>query len=277
MEALKNISDEELTPLALKEAFDRFSDASQKLEQKYELLLRETEVLRTRLEEKDKEVRKVERLAVLGETAAGIAHEVRNPLGAIRLFVSLLKQDLRDRPESLELAHQIEASVHSLDRVVSNILLFSKEESHPSAPVNVHSIIKEQILHFEKVRGTDMEYRAALHANPFVRGNEHSLRQVIYNLLLNSVQACRTDGCVQVATFDGENDELCLVIRDSGPGIPEELIGRIFEPFMTTKTEGTGLGLSIVKRIIEQHHGYIHVHNDQGAVFQVTIPRRRAS
>ncbi len=263
------------TPELLVNAFARFNEASDRLEARYSALAREAESLREQLRLKDIEIKKAERLATLGETAAALAHEVRNPLGAIRLFVSLLKEDLADRPDSLEILNQVDTSVSALDGVVSNILQFAKGKDLALAPVNLHSIIEEQARtwHFAHPQvGMELDLRA----NAYLLGNEDALRQVFYNLCLNASQAMKFRGTICMSTTDTDTGGVRVTIADSGPGIPERLLATLFDPFVTGRNEGTGLGLAIVKKIIEQHRGTVRAGNRSqgGAEFEVLLPRR---
>ena len=257
----------------LEGAFERFAEASRRLEERYDLLSKETELLRRRLEEKEEELRRSEKLAALGETAAGIAHEVRNPLGAMRLFVSLLRRDLADRPEALKLVAEVEKSITSLDQVVANILSFAKNDAIKMGPVNIHAIANELVALFERGLGKEAQYFLDLKGAPFVIGNEQGLRQVLYNLLLNALQATQGRGRIDLQTMD-EGEFLVVKVRDNGPGIADDLRPRIFEPFVTNKNNGTGLGLAIVRRILGQHQSEISVANDQGALFTMRLKRR---
>ena len=258
--------------IALNEAFTRFSETSQRLQMKYEELVSETLTLRETLAEKEEEIKKRERLSMLGETAAALAHEVRNPLGAIKIFVSLLRSDCSDRPDSVQLIDQIDQSVNALDHVVSNILQFSKDRKLLFAPINLHSVIQEQLLHFPRTEANQAVFELVLRGSPYVLGAESALRQVLYNLILNSLQATSYKGSILITAQDTKNGTR-LVIRDNGPGIAPELLNSIFEPFVSSRNEGTGLGLSIVKQIIEQHSGRITASNDNGAVFTIDLPR----
>jgi signal transduction histidine kinase len=258
----------------LERAFREFNEVSRRLEKKYELLVRETESLRAQLREKDLAVKRAERLATLGETAAAIAHEVRNPLGAIKLFVGLLRREVAGKKSAGELVEQIDKSINHLDGVVSNILQFSRDRGMELAPVNLNAIIQERVCAFTS--GSDAPHfkvEPKLEAAPFLRGNEHGLRQVVYNLLLNAAQATRHRGTVKISTRDDGPNAVLLTVRDDGPGIPAEILGKVFEPFVTTRNEGTGLGLAIVQQILEHHGGTIAVANDGGAVFSITLPR----
>jgi len=260
----------------LADAFKHFSEASAKLEARYEALRKETEDLRAELQQKDSEIKRTEKLATLGETAAAIAHEVRNPLGAIKLFVSLLQEDLVDRPQSKLLVAEIDKSINSLDHVVSNILTFSKSKPLQMGPVNVFSLVREMV---QKIESDSQQNRRSisvvcdLHGNPYVTGNEHGLRQVLQNLTQNALQAMRYQGILAIRTTDGTAGAFKLTIEDSGPGINIGNFEKIFEPFYTTRNEGTGLGLAIVKRIVDEHGGQISVRNNPGAEFILTFPR----
>jgi two-component system sensor histidine kinase HydH len=258
---------------ALNEAFSKFSETSVRLQSKYQELLNETQVLRETLKSKDEEIKRRERLSMLGETAAAIAHEVRNPLGAIKIFVSLLRSDCAERADSLQLIDQIDQSINALDHVVSNILQFSKDKKLSFAPVNIHSVIQEQLLCFPRTDSNQAVFELVLRGNPYIHGCEASLRQVIYNLILNGLQATQYKGAMLITTCDTATG-IQLVIRDNGKGIDEKILPMIFEPFITSKNEGTGLGLSIVKQIIEQHFGKIAASNDNGAVFTIDLPRK---
>lgn len=260
--------------LALQGAFERFSQASERLQAKYTLLLGETEDLRARLQEKDAEIARSARLAMLGETAAAIAHEVRNPLGSIKLFLSLLRQDVCDRPETLKLTDEIAKSISTLDNVVSNVLQFAKNKTPPFAPLNAHSIIQEQVSLVWPDREQGVQIVLDLKANPYVRGNECGLRQVFYNLLLNALQAVRYAGVIEVHSRDGGDGGFEAIIKDNGPGIEAGMEESIFEPFVSRRAGGTGLGLAIVKQIIEQHGGKIKVANQDGAIFTIWLPRK---
>lgn len=260
---------------ALEEAFARFSEASERLQNKYDALRCEVEELRGQLEQKDGEIKRAERLAALGKTAAAMAHEVRNPLGAIDLFVSLLADQVADRPESREYIAQIRHSIARLNTTVNNILHFSADRKIVRAPCNLHAIIQECVgaLPVRLESGSPVELR--LEANPFLEGSECGLRQIVTNLVTNALQATRYSGQVVIETANGNEDEVKVRVRDNGPGISVDILATIFEPFVTSKNEGTGLGLAIVDQIVQQHGGSISARNlpEGGAEFEVTIPR----
>ncbi|NLF25316.1 MAG: hypothetical protein GX589_06625 [Deltaproteobacteria bacterium] len=272
MKQKSHLNQDALQPIELMRAFENFNMLSRRLERRYRRLQVETESLREQLRVKDLEVKRSERLAVLGETAAGIAHEVRNPLGSIKLFVSLLKKDLVEQPAALRLACEIERSVNKLENVVSNILQFSKEDVPCASPVNVHAILREQVNQFSRTE-KGLSFEVKLQGNAFVQGDEHSLEQVFYNLILNAVQALKGSGTIFVSAEDRDGClEVC--VADNGPGIATDMGERIFDPFVTDKGNGTGLGLTIVKKIVSRHGGHISFVNLNGASFTVLLPRK---
>ncbi len=157
---------------------------------------------------------------------------------------------------------------------------FSADKKLNFAPVNLHSIIQEQLLSFPRNDSNTAFFELDLQATPYMMGSDTALRQIIYNLILNALQSTKYQGQIKVQTTDiadssGKESSIQLIIRDNGAGIPSDLIQTIFEPFVTSKNEGTGLGLSIVKQLVLQHFGSVTASNDNGAVFTVTFPRRR--
>jgi two-component system sensor histidine kinase AtoS len=263
-------------PMAnLVEVIERFNESSSKLELRHTALMQEVEDLREQLRAKDEEIKRSERLAVLGETAAALAHEVRNPLGAMSLFVSMLKGDLAERPQSLDLVEEIEKSISSLNQVVSNVLHFAKNNKLHLAPINFHCVVQEVAQHFTSLYGATATISVSVKGNPFIVADPQALRQCLYNLVTNSLQITGFAGCVLLSVSDSDpEDWVTLIVRDNGVGIPGEILPRLFEPFASGRREGTGLGLSIVKRIVVAHGGEILARNTPGAEFTVVLPRR---
>jgi two-component system sensor histidine kinase HydH len=259
----------------LVEMIERFKQSSSRLEAQHAAIMQEVEDLKAKLQRKEEEVKRAERLSMLGETAAALAHEVRNPLGAISLFLSMLKRDVADRPGALTLVEEIEKSVSSLDQVVSNVLHFAKNNRLHTGPINLHSVIHEVRHHFLSLYGTKASIEVSLVGAPFIIGDDNALRQCFYNLITNSLQITSFSGAIAIATEDDDaRDSVRIKVRDNGPGISAELLPRLFEPFASGRREGTGLGLSIVKRIVEGHGGEIVARNEAGAEFEIVLPRR---
>jgi signal transduction histidine kinase len=246
----------------LKDAFERFHQVGERLEVKYAELKLEAEQLRATIAKKEEEIAKSERMAMLGQTAAAVAHEVRNPLGAMKLFVTMLKRHVGD--ESKKIVEAIEASIDSIDSVVTNILVFSKDRPMVRGPVDLASLCKERAEFFSSVHPVkiDIETPKSLR----IIGNEEALRRAISNLIINSVQAGAKEVKIEL-TEDG-----VLTIRDSGPGFIADNLESLLEPFVTSKPSGTGLGLAIVNKTIQEHDGKIELRNNNGAEVIIQFP-----
>lgn len=258
-----------------------YNEVTEKLKESHIQLQTEVHRLRVELENKNRELARRERLAALGEMAAGLAHEIRNPLGGIQLFAGLLVRDLVELPKPRALAEKIKKGVNSLESIVSDILAFAGQNEPRFAEVELTHLIQESI---EMAVGAMEENGAGVRwlrdetgaDDLMIEADPYQLQQALLNLLKNAAEAAGRGGCVDISTkLDG--DQVTLVIADNGEGIPADLLDRIFNPFFTTKDKGTGLGLAIVHRIIEAHGGSIRASNREsgGAIFSLSLPRRQ--
>lgn len=219
-------------------------------------------------------------LASLGEMAAGVAHEIRNPLNAIRGFAQLLN-DKQQEPEAREWTSIIVEEVDRMNRIVQDMLDFSRQRLPTLVPVNLGEIL-HAVLH--ELNGQlvadqvhmDFQWQPNL---PPVLGNPDKLRQVFLNVIRNGIEAMPGGGRMRVRgrlerAVEGEGLELAVSVADNGIGMDEETLGKIFDPFFTKKDTGTGLGLSICAKIIEQHGGRIEVHSQtgKGSLFDILLP-----
>jgi len=218
-----------------------------------------------------------ERLAAMGKLAGEIAHEINNPLGGILLYSNLLKEDL---PPESPLHTHVEKIIKLATRcrVIAKALLnLGRPKDVRKEPLNLNSLLKEM---YELVS----DYRILRRVKPYwqlqpdlppVKAVRPQLEQVVLNLIINAGEAMEGQGEIHFKTGQTET-EVFFEIRDTGPGIPEDLLPLIFEPFFTTKKsgKGTGLGLSICHGIVRQHGGRIEVRNvkPQGAAFRVFLP-----
>ena len=238
----------------------------------------------TRLEKLEEMVKRTEKLAVMGETAANIAHEIRNPLGSIELFASLLIKELKEKKNRDRASHII-SSVRDMDNKISNLLLFARDRTPPMKKVNVHNALKEIIAFSEQIIEKENILLAVDYedAEPIVVGNAEMLKQVFLNLMLNAMQAMPEGGNLYIKTrvsdVGSEDDiprgsKVEIRFTDTGCGIPAENTKTIFDPFFTTKGKGAGLGLAIVHNIVDIHGGSIYVENNKGggAAFNITFP-----
>jgi signal transduction histidine kinase len=255
-----------------------YSEVTERLQQSQEQLRRTVESLREELSEKNRLLERKNRLAALGEMAAGLAHEIRNPLGGIQLYASMLAQDLSDREEPLKMVRKISAGVVRVEALVGHVLQFSRDTSVNPRPMDLAVVVAQAAEYAQKTLverkvtcRIEGESSLPVMADPLLIG------QAVLNLILNAAEAI--DGGGQICVRYGkppagsEARQFCLSVRDSGPGIPSQILDRIFNPFFTTKESGTGLGLSIIHRTIEAHDGTITASNDEGggAKFEIRV------
>nr|WP_233531654.1 ATP-binding protein [Paenibacillus alkalitolerans] len=227
----------------------------------------------------EQQVQRSDRLAMIGQIAAGTAHEIRNPLTSIKGFLQVLKNTLKDNGMDKEYGYT-ELMLKEIDRInelVSEFLLLSKPRNATLTKVNVAEVIRDilPIINNEAIlHGVTVEYQSSLDM-PFVVADRELLKQVFINISKNGIEAMGAEGGVLTITekMDGEGQRLNVFIQDSGPGIPAFLIDKIFDPFFTTKEQGTGLGLSVCQRIIHDIGGTIRVSSKgYGTIFIVSIP-----
>jgi signal transduction histidine kinase len=235
---------------------------------------------RARLQE---QVRHADRLATIGQLAAGVAHEVNEPLANILGFAQLaLKSPGLPAQVCSDLESVVTASLYARE-IIKKLMFFARQTPSRMSPVDLNSIV-EDAMAFLSARCQDagLEVTRELCPEPaWVVGDRAQLQQVLVNLVMNSVQAMPNGGALRVATHERAGS-LALEVEDTGPGVPEEHLGKLFDPFFTTKDvgEGTGLGLAVVHGIVTAHGGSVEVdsHPGRGARFSVLLPRaERAS
>lgn len=254
-----------------------YSEVTEKLQQSHEQLTQTVAILQAELGEKNRQLERRNRLAALGEMAAGMAHEIRNPLGGIQLYASLLAKDVDDRPPSLELVKKISGGVKRLEALVSQVLNFAREMQIQPREADVAQIVATALeLASPKTQTLGVDVTVSGPASLPVKVDEHLLGQAVLNLVLNAAEAMENGGGALWVTFAAGSPEngarqFRLAIRDSGPGIPPTVLDRIFNPFFTTKDTGTGLGLAIVHRVIDAHDGTITATNPPGGGAQFEI------
>ena len=260
---------------------NRFAQQSQHQTQLYRELAERLAETNRRLEHAQAEARRSERLAALGQLSAGLAHEIRNPLGVIKGSAEMLTQKLQTSDElARELAGYISTEVNRLSALVTEFLDFARPLHAEPLPANL-TVLLDRVLQIVAGRFASKPVRVERHyasGLPLVPLDESLCEQAFLNLVQNAYEAMEDHGDtlrveVQPAT---QNDRKGVELRlaDTGPGVPEELREEIFNPFVTTKKTGVGLGLSIVSKIVDGHHGSIHVENAPGggAVFTLFFP-----
>jgi len=222
----------------------------------YALLLKDL----TELQALRKEVARTQRLATVGRLAAGVAHEIRNPLSSIKGFATYFKERYPDIAEDQRIAGIMIQEVDKLNRVVGQLLEFSRPVSIVKKRTPLQPLVDDSLKLVEQ-QARDKNIRIESSISPqSLEGwlDPDRINQVLLNLYLNAMEAMETDGVLKVtATRSTESKTLIIGISDTGPGVDPENITHIFDPYYTTKPSGTGLGLAIVHNIIEAHHGHI--------------------
>ena len=229
-----------------------------------------------------------QRLREMGEMAAGIAHEIRNPLGSIELFASLLKKDLEGDPEKAKLVQHIRAGVQNMDRIISTLLLFAKSAQPSRQQCDINLLLTELLDGLDDIRvpGNIKVVRDFGKEEMLANGDRELLRQVFPNLIRNAIQAMPGGGELRLQTekalipvSGSESGKearkfIAVTVTDTGGGISADDLTKIFNPFFTTKDKGTGLGLAISHNIIKAHQGTIEAMSEEGksTSFKVKIP-----
>ncbi len=219
---------------------------------------------------------RADRLAAMGELTAGVAHEVRNPLGVIRASVQLLEDAQCDPARIHEAAEVIKQEIDRLDKVIKALLDFGRPSKPTLVKTDLIGVLEDVVLftsRFAKQANVHISF-APPDDLPGVYGDPDQLKQVFLNLVTNAVQAMDQTAGGNIALFaKSDGDYVTVTVSDTGPGIAPEDITKVFDPFFTKRAEGTGLGLTIVHRIIDEHDGHIEVESSpRGTTFTVTLP-----
>lgn len=214
------------------------------------------------------------RLAAIGQVSASIAHDLRNPLGTVRNAAYYLERRLpKDQPEVAEYLGIINQEVAAADRIITNLLAVARAKEPVRQHVDLGQTIREALA--ETGQAEAVRLRMSLAPEPFVvRADPDQLRQVFRNLVANAVEAMDGGGEIVVeAAREADGDS--IVLRDTGPGVAQEIRESVFEPLVTTKAKGIGLGLTICRQIIERHGGGIELIDEDkpGAAFRIRLPR----
>ncbi|MGI9166069.1 MAG: two-component system sensor histidine kinase NtrB [Pyrinomonadaceae bacterium] len=235
----------------------------------------------------ERSLRRQESLAAVGQATAQVAHEIRNPLGSIRLGVSMLRDSVRDK-EGLNTIDLVERGIRHLNKLVIDVTQFSRQKSLERAPVNLHDLLNRSLdLVSESIQEKHTPVERKFNDQSLMgHWDGHQLRQVFVNVIANAIDASPDKSPITVSTEDlssdgsGKGDGVAgkryvrIMVADQGNGIDSPTLDRIFEPFYSTKKRGTGLGLAIVKQIVEQHEGRISVDSTlgKGTKFIIDLP-----
>jgi|SRR5438132_6866860 len=274
----------------LRGAFATFVIATRRLEREYAALRGRVALLTAELEEKNRlladslarerrleaEALRQSRLAAMGEMAATLAHEVRNPLGAMELFTGLLLQDLRDRPEAHALAQQVAGGIADLNHLVTNLLEFTRTRVPRAEVVDCHALAEDALRYTADLQAAngvavvrDWDDEAPVAA----LGDPDLFRPVLLNLVRNALQAMPQGGALTISVR-ARARVAEIAVADTGPGIAADAQEEVFRPFYTTRTKGTGLGLPVARGLVTAMGGELALASEPGAgcTFTVTLP-----
>jgi two-component system sensor histidine kinase PilS (NtrC family) len=235
----------------------------------------------TKMLEMEDQVRMQERLATVGSLAAGIAHEIRNPLASLSGAIQVLQGELDLKGDNKNLMDIVVRETDRLNTIITEFLEYARIKNAQNERIELLPILDETIMLLKNSKEFTGGIRISHTIGPqfLVKGDAQRLRQVFWNLFNNACQAMPQGGDITVTArqYSSENDDSIwceISIADTGPGIDQEDKNKIFNPFYTTKTGGTGLGLAIVYRIIEDHHGTITVESGpgKGTKFLIRLP-----
>ncbi len=261
------------TPSDLEEFFSALGSATEALRQSHVELGTRVKFLERQIAAKDRALERKRRLEALGKIAAGVAHEIRNPLGSLSLYLDLLEQEVGDKARGRELIGSMRKGVALLSTTVNDILTFTEPgRAHPIA-CSITALLDETIA---LARGENFDAVAVVRSYPKVvreaRVDADWVRRIFLNIVRNAYQAMPEGGTLHVTVKYGS--AVTVRIRDTGPGIPAESLDKAFLPFWSMRDGGTGLGLSIVHSLLERHQGKIELanHAEGGLEAKIVLP-----
>jgi signal transduction histidine kinase len=215
----------------------------------------------------------------LRQMSAGLAHEVRNPLNGMRIFLGLLKRQIASDPKAEQLIEQVDGEVQSLNQLVTEFLDFARPTPLQAEAVSLASVVDSvAALLFAELRENAVEIQTIdLDKPPTIEADAEQLKRVFTNLVKNAVQAMPHGGTIAISgKANPAENTIRIAVRDTGIGMPPDIAERVFQPFFTTKNVGTGLGLAIVRRLIENHRGTIECQSEEGigTTFIISLPMK---
>lgn len=224
----------------------------------------------------EERVTRSEHLAEVGQLAASLAHEIKNPLAGISGAIQVIRDGMRPDDPHRPIIREIIGQINRLDAAVKDLLIYAKPKPPTMQPCDLNTVIGRVV---KLLRGTTafrrVEVRFEPTSVPLVPADENQIEQLVINLLVNAAHACEANGGTIDVGLAGEDTVVRLIVADTGEGMDEKTRQRAFEPFFTTKARGTGLGLSICRKIVDAHGADITLTSAKGAGTKVTIDFRR--
>jgi two-component system sensor histidine kinase HydH len=230
----------------------------------------------TELRKLEAQIKLKEKLAAIGELSAGIAHEIRNPLNSIELFLGLLQRKLKGEEDQIQLVGKVRTEIQKLNDILSNFLKFARPLPLNLTNADLRKVIQDSLFFAQaEIDERKIDVTWKIPEEPMdSRIDPQQIQQAFTNIILNAAQAMEEDGRLSIVGGEGLNGFWTVGFSDTGPGIPPENLARIFNPFFTTKDQGTGLGLAMVHKIVETHGGDIEViSNRSGTTFTIHLPK----
>ena len=266
--------------LAARVDFAKRNDDVGQLGQQFNEMIRQLEENRAEIERlHQREMARAEHLATIGELAAGLAHEIRNPLAGIAGVVEVMGRELPPESSSRAVLPEVHSEIQHIQAILNDLLVYARPRPPEFHPADLNATVEQAVfLARQQVRTKPIEITLEPEKRlPGILHDPVQVQQVILNLLLNGIQAISNQGKIEVALRQ-EREYAVVRIRDNGKGISRESLPRIFKPFFTTRKEGTGLGLPLARGIVESHKGRIEVTSEpgRGTQFEVWLPILRA-
>jgi signal transduction histidine kinase len=261
--------------LDLRAILNAWNEATGRLERTHAALSGEVRRLSDELDAKNRELARKNRLADLGQMASHVAHEVRNGLVPIKLYLSLLRRRISDDRGSVDVLDKVASGFTALEATVGDLLHFSSDRQPDRSHFPLSELLDEVCQSLApQLAAQGIWAEVDCPAETRIEADREMVRRALLNLVLNALDAM-PDGGELVLTAVSLPNSLAIEVADSGEGIPDENLERLCEPFFTTKGSGTGLGLAIVERIVEAHGGALEIANcpTGGAAFTLTIPQ----
>ncbi len=263
-------------PVDLQTVLAAWHTATLRLERTHQTLCGEVARLTNKLEIKNRELARKSRLADLGQMASHVAHEVRNNLVPVSLYMSLLRRRLSDDSGSQNILAKIEAGFTALDATVNDLLSFTAHRQPQWQTFLVGDLVNDVCQSLEpQLDAQKVDLDIDVPPNTLLTADREMIRRALLNLVLNAIDAMPDGGTLVITSYDSAHG-FELEVADSGSGLTDEAKRRAFEPFYSTKPNGTGLGLAIVYHVAESHGGTVTAMNcpEGGAAFTIKIPRR---
>jgi signal transduction histidine kinase len=265
--------------LAARVAFAKRSDDVGQLGRQFNEMIEQLAENRAEIERlHQREMARAEHLATIGELAAGLAHEIRNPLAGIAGVVDVMGKELPAESSSRAVLPEVQNEIQHIQAILNDLLAYARPRPPAFHPADLNATAEQAVfLARQQVRTKPIEITFEPQKNlPAVVHDPVQIQQVVLNLLINGIQAIPNQGKVKV-TLRREGEFAVVRISDTGRGIARDSLPKIFKPFFTTRTEGTGLGLPLAKGIVESHGGRIEVKSEpgKGAQFDVLLPIAR--